>query len=88
MRHVSPTTVTILLSSFPEAEAAAHAILSQSDDILLKPPQISALTEVVTTRVPQVPGSAHIVETVATILDRSAQQCIEEWFEQAQDIVN
>jgi CheY-like chemotaxis protein len=84
MRHVSPTTVTILLSSFPEMEAAAHAIRSQTDDILFKPMEISALVEAITTRFSQGPGSSRIIETVATILERSAPQCIEEWFDQVQ----
>jgi YesN/AraC family two-component response regulator len=84
MRHVSPTTVTILLSSFPEMEAAAYAICSQTDDILFKPMEISALAEAITARVAQGPASSHTVETVATILDRSTQQCIEEWFSQVQ----
>jgi YesN/AraC family two-component response regulator len=84
MRHVSPTTVTILLSSFPEMEAAAYAIRSQTDDILFKPMEISALAEAITARVAQGPASSHTVETVATILDRSTQQCIEEWFSQVQ----
>jgi YesN/AraC family two-component response regulator len=84
MRHVSPTTVTILLSSFPEMEAAAHAICSQTDDILFKPMGISALAETITARLAQGPASSHTVETVATILDRSTQQCIEEWFSQVQ----
>jgi YesN/AraC family two-component response regulator len=84
MRHVSPTTVTILLSSFPEMEAATHAIRSQTDDILFKPMEISALAEAITARLAQGPASSHTVETVATILDRSTQQCIEEWFDQVQ----
>ena len=84
MRHVSPTTVTILLSSFPEMESAAQAIRSQTDDILFKPMEISALASAITARLAQGPASSHTVETVATILDRSTQQCIEEWFSQVQ----
>jgi DNA-binding response OmpR family regulator len=84
MRHVSPATVTILLSSFPEMEVAAHAIRAQTDDILFKPMEISALAEAITTRLSQGPGGPRIIETVATILDRSAPQCIEEWFDQVQ----
>jgi hypothetical protein len=84
MRHASPTTVTILSSSFLEMEAAAHAIRSQTDDILFKPMEISALVEAITTRLSQGRGGAHIVETVTTILDRSTPKCIEEWFDQVQ----
>jgi DNA-binding response OmpR family regulator len=84
MRQVSPTTVTILLSTFLEMQAAADAIHSQTDDTLFKPMEISALTEAITTRLSRGPGSARIIENVATILDRSAPQCIYEWFEQVQ----
>jgi DNA-binding response OmpR family regulator len=84
MRHVSPTTVTILLSSFPEMEAAAHAIRSQTDDILFKPMEISALAEAITTRLSKGPRGSRTIETVATILDRSTPQCIKEWFDQVQ----
>jgi DNA-binding response OmpR family regulator len=82
MRHVSPTTVTLLLTSFPEMDAAANAIRSQTDDILFKPMEISALAEAITTRLSHGPASPHRVETVATILERSTQQCIEDWFDQ------
>jgi YesN/AraC family two-component response regulator len=59
MRHVSPTTVTILSSSFLEMEAAAHAIPSHTDDILFKPMEISALVEAITTRLSQARGGAY-----------------------------
>jgi YesN/AraC family two-component response regulator len=84
MRHVNPTTVTMLLSSFPEMEAAALAIRLQTDDILFKPMEISALAEAIIARLSQGPASSHSVETVATILDRSTQPCIEDWFNQVQ----
>src|SRR6204780_5347064 len=47
MRHANPKAVTMLLSSFPEMEAAAHAILLQADDILVKPMELSALVKAI-----------------------------------------
>jgi DNA-binding NtrC family response regulator len=41
MRQVSPATVTVLLSSPSEMGAAAQAIRSQTEDILVKPMEIS-----------------------------------------------
>ena len=35
MRHANPSAVTLLLSAFPQMEAAAQAILLQADEILL-----------------------------------------------------
>src|SRR5580692_3842932 len=36
MRHVNPKAIALLLSGFPEMDAAAKAILRQADEILLK----------------------------------------------------
>jgi CheY-like chemotaxis protein len=84
MRHSNPKAVTMLLSAFPEMEAAAHAILLQADAILVKPMDISSLVAAVTQRLSDGPSSSQMVETVATILDRSTLGCIELWFEQVQ----
>src|ERR1700733_7349621 len=84
MRHSNPIAVTILLTSFPEMEAAAHAILLQADAILVKPMDISALVDVITKRLSDGPSDSQLVETVATVLERSTPECIEAWFERVQ----
>jgi ActR/RegA family two-component response regulator len=84
MRHANPKAVTMLLSSFPEMAAAAHAILLQADEILVKPMELSALVKAITTRLFDGPSAPPIVETVATILERSATDCIEAWFKEVQ----
>jgi CheY-like chemotaxis protein len=84
MRHANPKAATMLLSSFPEMEAAAQAILLQVDEILVKPMELSALVKAITRRLSDGPSSPTIVETVAAILERSASECIEEWFEEVQ----
>jgi hypothetical protein len=71
-----------LLSSFPEMEAAAHAILLQADTILVKPMDISALVDAISKRLSDGPPGFHMIETVATILERSSTECIDDWFEQ------
>jgi DNA-binding response OmpR family regulator len=80
MRHANPKAVTILLSAFPEMEAAARAILLQADQILVKPMEVTALVEAIKQRL--LSGARHIgvVETVATILERSAEVTIQAWF--------
>ena len=83
MRHASPKAVT-MLSSFPEVEAAAHAILLQADDILVKPMELSALVKAITKRLSDGPSGPVTVETVATILERSATECIDAWFQEVQ----
>jgi YesN/AraC family two-component response regulator len=84
MRHANPKAVTMLLSSFPEMEAAAHAILAQADDILVKPIELSALVKAIKKRLSDGPSGPPTVETVATILERSATECIEAWFKEVE----
>jgi DNA-binding NtrC family response regulator len=43
MRHANPKAVTMLLSAFPEMDAASHAIMLQTDQILVKPMDVTAL---------------------------------------------
>jgi DNA-binding response OmpR family regulator len=40
MRHANPLAVTMLLTSFPEMDAAAREILLQTDQILVKPMRV------------------------------------------------
>ncbi len=84
MRHSNPKAVTILLTSFPEMEAAARAILLQADDILIKPMDISALVDAITKRLSDGPSGSRSIETVATILERSSSECIDAWFARVQ----
>jgi CheY-like chemotaxis protein len=84
MHHANPKGVTMLLSSFPEMEAAAQAILQQVDEILVKPMEIPALVKAIKKRLSDGPSSPAIVETVAAILDRSTSECIEDWFQEVQ----
>jgi CheY-like chemotaxis protein len=84
MRHSNPKAVTMLLTSFPEMEAAAHAILLQADAILVKPMDISALVDAITKRLSDGPSGSQSLETVATILERSTPECVEAWFERVQ----
>jgi CheY-like chemotaxis protein len=67
MRSSDPKAVTMLLSSFPEMEAAAHAILAQADAILVQPIEISALVDAITGRLSDGSSGVHMSETVATI---------------------
>jgi CheY-like chemotaxis protein len=85
MRHSNPHTVTILLTSFPEMKAAARAILLQTDEILVKCTDFTALVEAIKRRIANGhTDSCVVVETVATILERGQEDTIEEWFELVQ----
>lgn len=80
MRHANPRAVTILLSAFPEMDAAAHAILMQADEILVKPMQVMALVEAIKLRLTTGAPGRRAVESVASILERSADSTILEWY--------
>jgi CheY-like chemotaxis protein len=85
MRHLNPNAVAILLTGFPEMDVAAQTILRQADEIMIKRTDSTELVELIKRRIAN--GTAHSrpkVESVATILERAAPSCIEEWFLEVQ----
>jgi DNA-binding response OmpR family regulator len=84
MRHANPKAVTMLLSAFPEMDAASHAILLQTDQILVKPMNVTALVEAIRERLATGPPAVRIVETVATILERTTDLTIADWYSHIQ----
>jgi len=80
MRHANPKAVTMLLSAFPEMDAASHAILLQADQILVKPMNVTTLVEAIKERLVIGAPAARVVETVATILERTTESTIQDWF--------
>jgi CheY-like chemotaxis protein len=84
MRHSNPQAVTMLLSAFPEMKAAADAILLQTDQILVKPMNVEALVDAIKKRLTGGPTPPRIVESVATILERSTESSIQDWFGRVQ----
>jgi CheY-like chemotaxis protein len=84
MRHANPKAVTILLSAFPEMDAAAQAILLQTDQILVKPMNIPALIEAIEQRLAIGPPPSRVIQSVATILESSVQSTVDAWFERVE----
>jgi CheY-like chemotaxis protein len=80
MRHANPTAVTMLLSAFPQMEAAAQAILLQADEIMVKPMDLAALADVIKQRIAIGPARTRIVESVGAILARTTETTIAEWY--------
>jgi CheY-like chemotaxis protein len=85
MRHANPKSVTILLSAFPEMDAAAQAILLQADQILVKPMNIPALIEAIEQRLAIGPPPSRVIQSVATILEASIQSTVDAWFERVEN---
>jgi CheY-like chemotaxis protein len=65
MRHANPGAVTMLLTAFPEMTAAAAAILQQTDEILVKPVNVTSLIDVIRQRVANGPPQKRVIETTA-----------------------
>ncbi len=84
MRHSNPKAITILLSAFPEMDAAARAILKQTDQILVKPIEVTALIKTIQQGIEIGAPPPREIETVAKILERSVQATIQAWFDRIQ----
>jgi len=81
MHHANPEAVTLLLSAFPAMDAAAKAILLQPDRIMVKPIDPELLVETVRHHLEQGPFLPNPIETVATILERTAPSIIRAWLD-------
>ncbi len=64
--------------------AAAQAILQQADEIVVKPVDAASLIETIRQRLESGPPPTREIETVAAILERTADSTIQEWFERIQ----
>jgi hypothetical protein len=85
MRHANTKTIALLLTGFPEMDAAARAILRQADESLLKDSDFKKPVESIKHRIAN--GTAEKrpkVESVARILERVAPNCIDDWFLEVQ----
>jgi DNA-binding response OmpR family regulator len=80
MRHANPKAVTMLLSAFPEMDAASHAIMLQADQILVKPMDVTMLIAAINERLAIGAPHTRVVESVATILERTTESTIQDWY--------
>lgn len=87
MKHANPRAVTMLMSAFPEMNAATQAILLQADEILVKPLDLGwiggAIQRMVLNGPVRFPRGCE-VESVATFLERTTQNILQDWFERIQ----
>ncbi len=80
LRQANPSVVTLLLNAYPQLEAAAQAILLQADEILARPTDRASVVDAITHRVRIGPVRNREFESVSTILDRTTEAAIEEWY--------
>jgi DNA-binding response OmpR family regulator len=82
MRHTHPKALTVVLSGYPALSEAMATILSQADEILVKPFQIGSITELIRTRLADPRTVKRVkVESVATILERESDITIQNWLD-------
>lgn len=80
MRHTHPEAVTLVLSGYPELDEALSAILSQADDVLIKPIEIASLRDIIHERLENhTPKKLLVRESVATILEKNLDLTIQDW---------
>ncbi len=84
MRHANPKAVTLLLSAFPEMDVAAKTILSQADQVLVKPLGIKILADVIRERLAREIPYVQPIESVATIIERSVEETLNEWYKRVE----
>jgi DNA-binding response OmpR family regulator len=86
MRHTHPEALTIVLSGYPALSEAMAAILSQADEILVKPFQIGSIKELIRRRLADPRTVKRVkVESVATILERENDATIQNWLDLVED---
>jgi DNA-binding response OmpR family regulator len=79
-RRVSPKAIALLLSSYPDIEAAADVVLMIADAIVLNPSGMAEVVVKVRTQLASRKSRPRVIESVATILTRSVPWIIDEWF--------
>jgi len=84
MRHSQPNALTMLVSGYPDVQAAMAAILLEADEIVVKPFEIGRFTELVRERVVQrKPVQRLDKESVGAILLRSTADIVRCWLARA-----
>ena len=79
MRHSHPEAVTIIFSAHPEMKAAAAAILSQTDDVLVKPAAVGNLVALIREKMKSGPKPVRVMTSIATILEEDTASTIRDW---------
>jgi ActR/RegA family two-component response regulator len=80
MRHTHPDALTMVLSGYPALDEAMSAIVAQADEILSKPIQMTAIRDLIHTRLAEPHTMKRVKpESVASILERESDTTIQNW---------
>jgi len=87
MRHSQPNALTLVVSGFPDVEAALDAVLLQADEVLVKPLKMKELAELIRKRAPGRRRSPKpSKESVANILERDTNLTIQRWLSRVKEV--
>ena len=82
MRHTHPDALTVVLSGYPALDEAMSSILSQADEIFMKPVRIGELKELIRKRLAEPHAIKRVKsEPVASILEREIETTIQNWLD-------
>jgi DNA-binding response OmpR family regulator len=87
MRHSQPNALTLVVSGFPDVEAALNAVLLQADEVLVKPLKMKELAELIRKKAAGRKRSTKpSKESVANILERDANLTIQRWLSRVKEV--
>jgi DNA-binding response OmpR family regulator len=80
MRHTHPQAVTLILSGYPEVAEAMAALLSQADEVLVKPIDLASLRETIHRKLVKPESHPRLTtKSVASILESDLDTTIQYW---------
>jgi DNA-binding response OmpR family regulator len=80
MRRTHPETVTLILTGYPDFQAALQAIREQVDDFLTKPTEISVLVETIKSKLVNRTPERHIrFQRLPDLIHQEQKHIIEDW---------
>lgn len=86
MRHSQPEALTLLVSGYPDVQAAMSAILLEADEIVVKPFETGKLADLVRDKMlNRKPAPRTPKERVAAILRRCTSEIVEDWLEKVKN---
>jgi YesN/AraC family two-component response regulator len=86
MRHSQPSALTLVVSGFPDVEAALNAVLLQADEVLVKPVKMKELAELIRKKAPERRRSPRPNKESVAILEREANLTIQRWLSRVKEV--
>lgn len=87
MHHFHPGALTVVVSDFPDVQRAMAAVLSQADEVLLKPSDTQHLAEIIEKHVMKAKSFTRVPKKhVASILEQDLAILMKRWLSRVEEI--